>query len=43
MIRTGMGGKDELADAVLGGTSDYISDIAAILSKMFFSKDDEKV
>jgi len=37
-----MAGKDELADAILGGISDYLSDIAAILGEMFFTKDDKK-
>ena len=42
-MHTGMAGKDELADAVLGGASDYISDIIAVLAKMFYASDEEKV
>ena len=38
-----MAGKDELADAVLGGASDYISDIVAVFSKMFYASDEERV
>jgi len=38
-----MAGKDALADAVLGGASDYMSDIGAQLIKIFFGPDDEKV
>jgi len=38
-----MAGKDALSDAVLGGASDYMSDISTQLVKIFFSPDDEKV
>ena len=40
---TGMAGKDELAGAVLGGADDYISDIVAAFSKMFYVNDEERV
>ena len=41
---TGMAGKDDLANAVLGGASDYLSDIAANLIKAYYlAKDEEKV
>ena len=38
-----MAGKDELADAVLGGADDYISDIVAAFSKMYHVDDEERV
>jgi len=38
-----MAGKDELANAVLGGSSDYIKDIVTQLTKVFNAKEDEKV
>jgi len=38
-----MAGKDELADAVLGGSSDYILDIVAQVTKLFYANEDEKV
>ena len=39
-----MAGKDELANAVLGGASDFISDIAQVFLKLFrASNDEEKV
>ena len=40
---TGMGGKDEIANAVLGGGSDYIADIAAGFTKIFLASGDERV
>ena len=40
---TGMAGKDAVADAVLGGASDYMVDISAQLIKIYYAKDDEKV
>lgn len=40
---TGLAGKDALADAVLGGASDYMSDIGTNLIKIYYAKDDEKV
>ena len=40
---TGMAGKDDLADAVLGGASDYVSDIFAKIVQWYVAKDDEKV
>ena len=43
VMHTGMAGKDQLADAVLGGAADYIGDIAAILSKMFYASEQERV
>jgi len=38
-----MAGKDELANAVLGGSSDYIADITTHMRKAFSATDDEKV
>ena len=39
-----MVGKDELANAVLGGTSDYISDlVVGFTTKLNAASDDEKV
>lgn len=38
-----MAGKDELANAVLGGASDYIADMFTQMGKIFFAKEDEKV
>ena len=38
-----MGGKDELSDAILGGASDFMSDIFAQLVKILHSKDEDKV
>ena len=38
-----MAGKDELANAVLGGVSDYLNDILANLAKIFRANDEEKV
>ena len=40
---TGLAGKDNLGNAVLGGASDYIADIGAHLAKMFGVSDEEKV
>ena len=39
----GMGGKDELSDAILGGASDFMSDIFAQLVKIHYTKDEDKV
>ena len=39
----GMGGKDELSDAILGGASDFMSDIHAHLVKIYHTKDEDKV
>ena len=39
----GMAGKDELSNAILGGSSDYLSDIGTHLVKVFFAQADEKV
>ncbi|XP_065898847.1 glutathione S-transferase-like [Dysidea avara] len=41
-ITFGMAGNNELDNAVLGGSSDYLSDIAASMNKAVFAKDDEK-
>jgi len=38
-----MAGKDELSNAILGGASDYLSDIGTHLGKMYFAQGDEKV
>lgn len=38
-----MAGKDELANGVLGGASDYISDIAAGFTKIFLASTEERV
>ena len=38
-----MAGRDELANAVLGGASDYISDIAAGFTKIFLASSEERV
>ena len=38
-----MAGKDELANAILGGASDYISDIYAKLTQYYQAKDEDKV
>ena len=40
---TGLAGKDALADAVLGGASDYMIDIRAHIFEIYYAKDDEKV
>jgi len=42
-IITGMAGKDAQADAVLGGASDFMTDIFAHVIKIYYAKDDEKV
>ena len=39
----GMGGKDELSDAILGGASDLMSDIHDQLVKIYDTKDEDKV
>ena len=39
----GMAGKDELANAVLGGASDYMTDIAAKIIQWYQAKDEDKV
>ena len=38
-----MAGKDDIADAVLGGASDFMSDIGAKVLQWYRAKDDEKV
>lgn len=38
-----MAGKDEIADAVLGGASDYMCDIFAKIMQWYYAKDDQKV
>ena len=38
-----MAGKDELSDAILGGSSDYMTDIINQAIKIFFTQGDEKV
>jgi len=38
-----MAGKDDLANAVLGGASDYMYDIIATVIKIYHAKDEEKV
>ena len=38
-----MAGKDDIADAMLGGASDFMSDIAAKILQWYRAKDDEKV
>ena len=40
---TGMAGKDEVANAVLGGASDFMSDIWVKIIHWYFAKDDQKV
>ena len=40
---TGMAGKDDTADAVLGGASDFMSDILAKVKQWYEAKDDCKV
>ena len=42
-MHTGMAGKDELSNAILGGASDYLSDIDVHAGKLFFVQGDEKV
>ena len=39
----GMAGKDELSNAILGGASDYISDIGAKVVQWYQAKDEDKV
>ena len=43
MYHTGLAGKDDTADAVLGGASDFMSDITAKITQWYRAKDDEKV
>ena len=38
-----MAGKDEIANAVLGGASDYMCDIFAKIMQWYYAKDDQKV
>ena len=40
---TGMAGQDEIANAVLGGASDYMCDIFANIMRWYYAKDDQKV
>ena len=37
-----MAGKDEIANAVLGGVSDFINDITSVFVKMFSAPNDEE-
>jgi len=39
----GLAGNNDLDDAILGGVSDYICDIASNLGKIWSAKDNEKV
>ncbi|XP_065898846.1 hematopoietic prostaglandin D synthase-like [Dysidea avara] len=41
-ITFGMAGNNELDNAVLGGSSDYLADLTSNMYKVFFAKDDEK-
>ena len=38
-----MAGNNELDNAVLGGSSDYLADLTSNMYKVWFAKDDEKV
>ena len=38
-----MAGKDDLADAVLGGASDFMADIVAKMANWYEAEDDQKV
>ena len=38
-----MAGKDELSDAILGGSSDYISDIRTMLRDTHYAEGEQKV
>ena len=38
-----MAGKDQIANAVLGGASDFMSDIFAKIMQWYYAKDDQKV
>ena len=38
-----MAGKDDLADAVLGGASDFIADIIAKMAQWFEVEEDQQV
>ena len=38
-----MAEKDELSNAILGGSSDYMTDISNQAIKIFFAQGDEKV
>ena len=38
-----MAGKDDTADAVLGGASDFMNDIVAKMYQWYGAKDDQKV
>ena len=38
-----MTGNNDLDNAVLGGSSDYLDDLASNVYKAWFAKDDEKV
>ena len=37
-----MAGKDDMANAVLGGASDYLHDIGSVLLKMYTAPNDEE-
>ena len=43
LSHTGMAGKDDLADAVLGGASDFMDDIMSKVAQWSQAKDDQKV
>ena len=43
LSHTGMAGKDDLADAVLGGASDFMADIIAKMAQWFEMEDDQQV
>ena len=43
LLSTGMAGKDEVGNALLGGSSDYLVDLASHLTTTFFASNEEKV
>ena len=43
MFFTGMAGEDALGNAVLGGASDYISDVGAYFGKIYSAPPSERV
>ena len=43
LLSTGMTDKDEIGNALLGGSSDYLVDLASHLTTMFFASNEEKV
>ena len=42
LLYAGMAGKDDLADAVLGGASDYMHDIFMKIAKWYEAKDKQE-